>query len=431
MIEYPKKLDIIFDKLLNNGIKPIIVGGFIRDSILKITTNDIDIEVYNISSLKNLELLLKEFGSTNSVGKSFGVVKLNYKNSNLDFTLPRIDSKIASGHKGFNIEINPSLDFYSAFSRRDFTINAIGFDVKEKVVIDPFNGVKDLKNKILRVVDEKTFVDDPLRVLRAVRFCAIYDLRMDKNLFKLAQKMVAKKMLNELSKERVFLEINKLLLNSKKPSIGLALLKDIGALKYFTQLQNSNLYSSILKTVDEMKKLLTNNDKTNTILMLSSVCYGFNENELISFMKNITNEKKIIDKILLLVNNYKKIDAIYSNGVKNSELFYLAAKVNIEEVLLLSKAVYLAKNSTKTYKAGEVIKQRAEELNILNKKLSPFLKGRDILELESSLHIKIERKNFSVILNNAYKAQINGIFSSHKQAIQWLKNYLRATLITI
>ncbi len=99
IINYPSKLNIIFDKLKNYGIKPVIVGGFVRDSLLKIESKDIDIEVYKVSSFAQLEDILKEFGNVNVVGKSFGVCKLKFEDYDLDFSFPRIDNKVKSGHR--------------------------------------------------------------------------------------------------------------------------------------------------------------------------------------------------------------------------------------------------------------------------------------------------------------------------------------------
>ena len=101
MIDYPKQFDKIFDKLDKNNAKVIIVGGYIRDSLLKIDSKDVDIEVYGISSFKQLENILQEFGDINIVGKSFGVCKLSLNDLDLDFTLPRSDNKIKPGHTGF------------------------------------------------------------------------------------------------------------------------------------------------------------------------------------------------------------------------------------------------------------------------------------------------------------------------------------------
>ena len=423
MIDYPNKLNIIFDKLLKNGAIPIIIGGFIRDNLLKRKSKDIDIEIYNISSFTKLEFILREFGTISQVGKSFGVCKLKYIDIELDFTLPRTDSKVNLGHKGFDVSINPTLDFKSAFSRRDFTINAIGYNILEKKIIDPFNGIKDLNNKVLKAVNEDSFTDDPLRVLRAIQFCARFDLTIDKNLLKLSKQMIKNDMLDELSKDRIFGEFKKLLLKAKKPSIGLYLLKEIGAVKYFFSSEHVNNFHSTLKIIDNMKELLTSNKKTNLILMLSSTCYDYSSLEVEEFIKNLTNEKEILNRVTALVQNIKYIDLIYDNGLKKSELFKLATKVNIQELLLLNEAVNTS-NIHNSYEITTIIKKRVIELDILNKKLEPLLKGRDILSLEQNLSFKIEAKNFSNILNKAYEAQMNSEFSSYNEAIIWLKNYL-------
>ncbi len=423
MIEYPKQLDILFKQLLLYGAKPIIIGGFVRDFLLGIPSKDIDIEVYHIASFTELEKVLGQFGTINSVGKSFGVCKLQFEGIEIDFTLPRTESKIAMGHKGFDVTINPNLDFHSAFLRRDFTINAIGFDIAEKKILDPFHGMSDLKNKILRAVDVKTFMDDPLRILRAVQFYARFHLKIDNSLLKLCQNMVEKNILKELPKDRIFEEIKKLLLKSEQPSLGFKLLEKFGAYNYFVELQEieHNNYEAVLKTIDSMKKLLTSHEKTNIVLMLASVCSYFNSEQTIRFIQRLTHEKQLLAKILPLIENIWKIDFIYSNGFTNSQLYELATKVNIEELLILSKALNLSKDSYKE----DIIKKRVIELNILNQPMTPLLLGRDILTLKNSLKLKIQpSKQFATILEKGYQAQINEDFFSHEEALAWLRRYL-------
>lgn len=414
MIDYPNYLNIIFDKLEKNGASCIIIGGYIRDYFLNRASKDIDIEVYNIASYDKLEEILKEFGSVNSFGKSFGVCKLSLNDLEIDFTLPREDSKITSGHTGFDINIKSNLDYISAASRRDFTINAIGYDVHNKKIIDPFNGIKDLKNKILKAVNCDKFSDDPLRILRAVQFCARFDLTMDEELFELCKKMIAANLLSELPNERVFEEIKKLLLKSDKPSTGFKLLKKLGALEYFSELGTLNDvdWKQVLQTIDELAKHKTTNITTNTVLMLAGVCTKFNESLITSFISKLTNEKKLFKRVLSLAIN--QITAKKSNP----ELFRLATKVNIEELTILDRAIY--KNSNyELYIACDEIEKQAKILHILNKKASPILKGKDILACG-----KEASKEFSNILEDAYEAQMNGEFGSYKEALQWLKNYL-------
>lgn len=410
MIDYPGELDTIFDKLKSYGIRPIIVGGYIRDHLAGIESKDIDIEIYGISSFSKLQNILKEFGSVNIVGKSFGVCKLYFKEYDLDFSFPRTDNKVKSGHRGFEITIDTTLDFKTATSRRDFTINSIGYDVIEKKILDPFNGLDDFNNKRLKAVNLKSFGEDPLRVLRAVQFAARFDLKIDDNLFLVCKDMVKKGLLNELPKERVFEEIKKLLLYAKKPSRGFELLREF----------ESDLYTKNTSVLDEIAKQRTTNKHTNLVLMLAALCYDFSQKSAHSFIKKVTDNKEIINRSLLLIEKYNEIDNIFKTGLEDYKLYKLATEVKIDELLILSSSIYFANCNEKIYKAGEEIKKRAIELNVINKKLPAFLAGKDILDfgLEPS-------PLFSEILHNAYEAQMRGEFNDRTNAILWLKNYLK------
>lgn len=407
MINYPSKLNIIFDKLKNYDIKPIIVGGFIRDSLLNIESKDIDIEVYGEISFKKLEDILKEFGNVNIVGKSFGVCKLKFEDYDLDFSFPRKDNKVKSGHRGFDVEIDSNLDFKTAASRRDFTINAIGYDVEGKKLLDPFCGVDDLRDKILRAVNLKSFIEDPLRVLRAAQFCARFNLKIEDNLFFTCKDMVSKNLLDELPKERIFEEIKKLLLKSQKPSYGFKLLKEFG----------TDIYTDNISVIDEIAKRLTTNNQTNLVLMLAGLCYNFELTQTENFILKLTDERELLKRVINLIKANKEIDKNYADDYL---LYKLAVKVNIDELLILSSSIYFAKNSSKVYRVGEEIYKRAKELNILKRKLPPLLMGRDILELG----LKASPK-FSKILDEAYEAQMHGKFKNHNEAMLWLKEYLK------
>ena len=412
MIEYPNFLNKIFDKLNNNGAKVIIIGGFIRDSLLNIRSDDIDIEVYNISSFKKLENILKEFGSVNSVGKSFGVCKLKVENFFLDFTLPRTDSKIASGHSGFDIKIEKNIDFIDAARRRDFSMNAIGYDVSTKTILDPFNGVNDLKDKVLKMVDAKTFIEDPLRVLRAIQFCSRFDLEMDKELYLLCQRMVEENSLNELAKERIYEEIKKNLLKSKKPSLGFELLKKLGALKYFSHLEfkQEEDWLISMQAIDNIASLNIANKKLIESLMLAAICYKFNASEIESFVFTLSNDKSLLNSIITLENNLKIVKNFNSKDISNYVIYKLATRVNIEELCILLNSMNVSTND---------IYLKAKKLNVLNKKMPAFLRGRDLIEagLKPS-------PNFSIILDTAYEAQIHNEFSTYEEATKWLNIYL-------
>jgi len=416
MIDYPNFLDKIFDKLRVKNAKAIIVGGYIRDTLLGFDSIDIDIEVYNVDSFDELQNILEEFGEINIVGRSFGVCKLKMENYDLDFTLPRLDSKVASGHLGFDIKIDKGLNFKDAARRRDFSINAIGFDVESKTILDPFNGLDDLKNKILKMVDAETFVDDPLRVLRAVGFCSRYNFAMHKELFNLCFNMIKQDALHELPKERVYEEIKKILLRSTKPSIGFKLLRELDALKYFKNLSLLTLddWHLIMEALDRFASNKITNAKTNEILMLAILCYRFNKIKTEEFVISLSDDKFLLKEVLILLQFVPKLLKLSSNGANNKlsnyDIYKLASLVNIRNLCILNEALF---------GTGKAIKLRAKELGVIDKKLRAILMGRDLilLGLEPST-------DFSNILDASYEAQMREEFSTRDEALKWLKNYL-------
>jgi tRNA nucleotidyltransferase (CCA-adding enzyme) len=137
-------------------------------------------------------------------------------------SVPRRDSKVGPGHRGISVEGDPDLPVGEAARRRDFTINALLFDPASGELVDPFGGRRDLEARLLRAVDARTFVEDPLRALRAVQLAARFELSVDPATAALCASMPVA----ELPAERVFGEIEKLLLQARRPSIGLALLHE-------------------------------------------------------------------------------------------------------------------------------------------------------------------------------------------------------------
>ncbi len=165
----------IAKRVVAEGGRALIVGGWVRDRLIGRSSKDIDIEVFGIPAAP-LKALLENIAPVNVVGESFTV----YKVADVDVALPRRESKVGEGHKGFAVEGDPSMSAEDAARRRDFTVNAIAWDPLREVYIDPFNGRVDLlERKVLRAVDARTFGDDSLRVLRGVQFAARFSLDMD------------------------------------------------------------------------------------------------------------------------------------------------------------------------------------------------------------------------------------------------------------
>ena len=130
------------------GGRALIVGGWVRDRLLGRDAKDIDLEVYGLPA-DRLKDVLASFGSVNTVGESFTV----YKVADLDVSLPRRESKVGRGHRGFEVTGDPHLSIEEAARRRDFTINAIAWDPLTDEYLDPHNGRADLERRVLRAVD--------------------------------------------------------------------------------------------------------------------------------------------------------------------------------------------------------------------------------------------------------------------------------------
>ncbi|MCF6206329.1 MAG: HD domain-containing protein [Sulfurovum sp.] len=236
-MKLPDILQTIAKELQAKGAHALLVGGAVRDMVMGQAVKDYDIEVYGLDTLETLESVLSAYGSVNQVGKSFGIVKLRAGEEEYDFSFPRKETKTGKGHRGFDVTVDGTLTFKEAAKRRDFTVNALGYDILTGEILDPFGGLQDIQYKVLRHIDDATFIEDPLRVYRAVQFAARFGFEVAEETAVLCKKMVAEGMLEELPKERVYEEWKKLLLKSPKPSIGFELMRSWEIVKrYFPEL---------------------------------------------------------------------------------------------------------------------------------------------------------------------------------------------------
>ena len=219
------------------GGRAMLVGGGVRDRLLGKESKDHDIEVYGLEP-DRLRTLLGEIGRVSTVGEQFAVYKLLPKGRQnqqaedserleIDVSIPRRESKSGRGHRAFTIEGDPRMSFPEAARRRDFTINAILYDPLTDEFVDPYGGVRDLHEKRLRAVAADTFVEDSLRVLRAVQLAARFEMTIDEETVALCRTID----LADLPHERVWGEIEKLLLMAARPSIGLQAALDLGVLE--------------------------------------------------------------------------------------------------------------------------------------------------------------------------------------------------------
>ena len=393
LFDFPNDLQEIFDYLNKNGAKPIVVGGYVRDRLFGLKkTKDIDIEVYNISSYEKLTALLEPFGKVNVVGKSFGVCKLKLKSGVYDFSLPRTETKTAQGHKGFRVHTNASLSFKEGAKRRDFSINAIGYNPATKQLLDPYGGLKDIQTKTLRYIDKKTFQEDPLRVLRGAVFYARFDLHVEKELFGVCSVMVRNKALEELVKERVYQELLKLFTQAKRPSKALRLLKKFGNVPFFTPLfcLEANSFEHTLSAIDNLAK----NKVTQLALYFSALALHVNDKE--EFVRGFTCEKKLLKKVQNILSCYQDAKEIAFGECSDYEVGKLATKCNIEEVCTFLEALFLTQKSSFSR-----LRKKAKKLGVLTKAQTPLITGKELIKAGLT-----PSKEFKEILERLYELQL-------------------------
>ena len=458
-MQLPKIIYTISKKLKSKNAKAILVGGSVRDHFLELPIKDYDIEVYGLETIEELEDILVQYGSVNLVGKSFGVLKFVYDKEEYDFSFPRIEQKVGVGHRGFDIYVDGAMSFKEASKRRDFTINAMGYDIEEQIFLDPYNGQMDITNRLLRHIDDETFIEDPLRVYRAVQFSARFNYHLAEDTFEFCRSMVANGMLEELPQERIYSEFKKLLLKSPQPSIGFELMRELDILSYFPELKaiinvpqspkwhpEGDVWTHTMMCVDKMVQFLGEDEKLNLKQMFAILCHDFGkathttveEDGCIraighekagveptkKFLYRITHEHEFIASILPLVEHHLKPSQFYTGKSKDKAFRKLATKVNIEELVVVAKADFLGRTTKDSlagvYLAGEWMLEHAKNLKVDTKPLANLLQGRDLIALGLKPSLR-----FKEMLDTIYNLQLEGFISEKEEALEYIKvNYL-------
>ena len=452
------QLSIELTKLANaihqQGGQPILVGGSVRDYLLgQIIPKDLDLEVYHLEANK-LEMVLSQFGKVLRVGKSFGVLKLITEHAEYDVSLPRRESKTGKGHKGFLVNADPRMTFEEASVRRDFTINSIGFDPIQQQWLDPHRGQEDLKKGILRHVGP-AFAEDPLRVLRGAQFAARLNFQLAPETLELCQTLD----LNELSRERLLGEFAKLLLRAERPSIGLEILRQTKALRFFPELEalidvpqdptwhpEGCVWTHTLMVVDEAAKLRVGEEKNDLVLMFGALCHDFGKPETTiwkdghwrspahdvlgmqpteKFLRRLTDEASLIEKVTVLVREHLRPSMLYNDreNVTPGAIRRLALRVSIPELLLVAEADHFGRTTDdalrREFPAKQWLLDQASKLDVRDEKPKPFLKGRHLLQLGMRPGPQMGK-----VLEEAFGLQLDGAILSLEEAKAWASQRL-------
>jgi len=291
----------------NYNAKCYVVGGAVRDRIFGCECKDYDIECFGMS-VEDFEMAMDHLGAQ-GVGKSFFV----YKYHDLDISLPRTEQKVSPGHRGF--EVSLATEEKEASRRRDFTINALMYDIQNEQILDFWHGLEDIEHKVLRVVDEKSFVEDSLRVLRAMQFSARYGVKVEEKSCRLCQSIS----LDDLPKERIFIEFEKMFMGTYL-HYGLYYLFTLGIGQ---QLFNEHMEK---KTFLVLGKILQQSQK-NFVGELRPYYFLFICREYFSM-----DIKDILDKLDAPNSYYKKVAALPTpNNITISFIANLSLKEGIVE----------------------------------------------------------------------------------------------------
>jgi tRNA nucleotidyltransferase (CCA-adding enzyme) len=418
----PEKVLKLAQRVRAEGGRALLVGGCVRDREMGTEPKDWDVEVYQIEP-ERLRALLEEFGRVDAVGEAFTVYKVG---SDLDVSLPRRERKTGRGHRAFVIEGDPAMSVEEATRRRDFTINAILEDPLTGEIIDPYSGRADLQNKLLRAVSNDTFAEDSLRVLRAAQFAARFEFEIEPETIELCRSID----LTDLPRERIWGEMEKLLLRARRPSIGFRWLDRFGVFdQLFPELKalvgvpqekewhpegTVDVHSWLV--VDRARELINDLPYAKQVtVMLGALCHDLGKPATTEFTEGrirsrgheeagVAPTESFLDRlnihtldgydvrsqVVALVRDHLKPGEFYKkrDEVGDGAFRRLARRCELELLYRVAKADSLGRNADWipreqwfTAEAQEWFITRARELKVEEKAPAPVLMGRHLLEM--------------------------------------------------
>src|SRR5436190_4003831 len=453
MADLPTKIIDLAEAVRAAGGRAILNGGCVRDEIMGIPHKDWDIEVYGIEPEK-LKEIITSFGEVKIVGEAFAVYKVG---NDLDVSLPRRERKVAAGHRGFLVEGDPTMSFVEACSRRDFTINAILKDALTGEIVDPFDGRGDIERKLLRMVSRETFAEDSLRVLRACQFAARFEFDIDEETVELCKTIDV----TDLPRERIWAELEKMLLRAQKPSVGIKWLYDLGVVdQFFPELASlvgvpqepewhpeGDVDIHTMMVADEARKLIDDLDHPRQVaVMLGAVCHDLGKPPTTAFIDGRTRSRghdeagveptiSFLDRLgMHTLDGYGVREQVVQlvryhllpgewfkakSPVGDGAFRRLARKVEPDLLYRVAKADSLGRNPDwlapeKRFgsEAQEWFIEKVKSLNVETKAPEPILKGRHLIELGQE-----PSPEFKKILDSVYEMQLDGKISTLEEAI--------------
>ena len=429
-----------------HGGRALVVGGWVRDRLLGRPGKDVDLEVYGLPAPR-LKTLLATLAPVNTVGESFTV----YKVLDVDVSLPRRESKIGRGHRAFDVSGDPDMAPEEAARRRDFTVNAIAWDPLADTYLDPFDGRRDLlERRVLRAVDPRTFGDDSLRVLRGLQFAARFELEMDAGTREICRRIP----LDDLPAERIWGEIEKLLLLAERPSVGFALALDLGVVdRLFPELKalvdcpqepewhpEGDVWVHTLLVIDEARRRIDDLDRARQLtVMLGAVCHDLGKPPTTAFVdgriRSIDHEQAgvaptmallarlnvqtiagydVAAQVTGIVAHHLKPHAFSKSATPVSDGAFrrLAQKVDLELLARVATSDCNGRTGTFDCSAIDRFLARARALGVEHRAPEPIVRGRHLLELGVE-----PGPRMGEILRRVYEQQLDGHVASREEGI--------------
>ena len=410
--DLPGRLLKIAGDIRAAGGRAFLVGGWVRDAMLGKSCRDYDIEVYNMAQ-DALVPLLSKYGRTNLVGKAFGVIHLAMKGLSLDFSFPRTENKVGYGHRGFVVHTDEKLSFQAAALRRDFTINAMGMELPELTLCDPYGGVEDLKAHRLKHVSE-AFAEDSLRILRGVQFASRFELTLAPETVELCKSLS----LEDLSKERIYEEFKKWLLKPGKPSLGLRAFLEMDLLRFFPEVKPlDGSYEKLGEFLDNMSRNAATEPEESRMAMAFAALLSGNScaEDWEKFLTGMTNEVKLLRNVPKLLK-YTSTASPEGAFLDDSEIRRLSVALEgLREYCILVASNPMFGEQVRTAFV-ERLKARALELGVFENAPEPYLTGRYLM----SLGLK-PGKQFGDLIRESFELQLDGKLQDAEQAEAWAK----------
>jgi tRNA nucleotidyltransferase (CCA-adding enzyme) len=431
------------------GGRPLIVGGAVRDWLRGVEVKDIDVEVYGMP-IDRLAEVLGAFGRVDAVGRSFGILKLRLPGGHeIDVSLPRRESKVGAGHRGFIAEPDPSMTPCEAAARRDFTWNALGV-TPEGELLDFFGGVADLEAGVIRHTTA-AFAEDPLRVLRAMQLAARFDMRLAPETAALCRALLPEA--PALALERVWGEWHKWALKATKPSAGLRVLAETGWLSLYPELEalvgcpQDSLYHPegdvAVHTgyVCDAAAAIADREgamgEQRAALLFAALCHDLGKPATTtvgedgrirslghdqagvapaeSFLARIGCPKAIVAQVVPLVREHM---AHYGGGPTPRAVRRLAARLHpatVAQWARLVEADHSGRPPLPPTAPGAPIVEIAERVGAAHGRPAPILQGRHLLEVGWQPGPRVGQA-----LQRAYQAQLDGAFATVEEALAWV-----------